>query len=166
MTNTLYMMIGIPGSGKSTVANTLSNYLNIPVVSSDKVREELTGSEEDFSKDGLVWGKAIPLKLNKALTKGDAIFDATNLRLRDRNKLCKSLIPHEKVAVFVSIPLEECIRRQDLRDRKVPSERIREMYDNLMEPTFNEGFSNIYIVKDSKTLVEQIKEDREEKCKD
>lgn len=48
---TLYVMVGLPGSGKSYWAKSF----NCPIVSSDTIRKELSGSEDDhmfkFSKD-------------------------------------------------------------------------------------------------------------------
>lgn len=144
---TMYMMIGLPGSGKSTIANEIGKELGIPVVSSDEVRKEVTSSEEDFSKDGYIWGEVIPNKLKSALLKGDVIFDATNLRVRDRNKTKKAIgLEHEYQAIYVDVPLEICIERQGNRDRKVPPERIEEMYKEMVPPTIGENFSQIYTV--------------------
>lgn len=152
---TMYMMIGLPGSGKSTIANEIGKELGIPVVSSDEVRKEVTGSEEDFSKDGYIWGEVIPNKLKSALLKGDVIFDATNLRVRDRNKTKKAIgLEYEYQAIYVDVPLETCIERQESRDRKVPPERIEEMYNEMVAPTAKEGFNNVYIVKDTKECLE------------
>ena len=160
--NTLYMMIGLPGSGKSTIANKLANYLNIPVVSSDKVREELTGSEEDFSRDGEVWVNAIPARLNTNLLVGDVVFDATNLRVRDRNKLSKHLMTHEKVAIVVDTPMEECIARQATRSRKVPIEVIQEMQNDMALPAKEEHFKEVHIVRDWESLLEKIGKNMDE----
>lgn len=43
METILHMMVGTPSSGKSYIAKTL----NVPVVSSDAIRAELYGSEDD-----------------------------------------------------------------------------------------------------------------------
>lgn len=153
----LYMMIGVPGSGKSTIANEIGRVLGIPVVSSDSVRKELTGSEEDFSKDNEVWRSVIPNRLRNALRNGDVVFDATNLRVRDRNKTRRSIgVEHECHAVYVDVPLETCIERQKNRERKVPSEGIEEMYKEMVPPTTNERFENVYVVKDAKECVELL----------
>ena len=158
----LYMMIGVPGSGKSTIANEIGRVLGIPVVSSDNVRKELTGSEEDFSKDSEVWKYEIPNRLRNALRNGDVVFDATNLRVRDRNKTRRSVgVQHECYAVYVDVPLETCIERQANRERKVSPDRIEEMYKGMVPPTTNEGFENIYIVKDAKECLELLNKNAE-----
>lgn len=42
----LIMMMGLPGSGKSTKAYQLSCDYVCPVISSDEIRKEITGSED------------------------------------------------------------------------------------------------------------------------
>ena len=47
---TLWVLVGLSGSGKSTTAAKLAaEYPNTVIVSSDAIREELTGSVEDQS---------------------------------------------------------------------------------------------------------------------
>lgn len=162
----VYMMIGVPGSGKSTIANEIGRELGIPVVSSDGVRKEVTGSEEDFSKDAYIWGKVIPNKIKNALKEGDVVFDATNLRVRDRNKFRKIVgLSHEYQAIYVNTPLETCIERQENRDRKVPTERIKEMHKEMVVPTKEEKFSKIFIINDATDFLELINMD-DERCRE
>lgn len=160
----LYMMVGVPGSGKSTVANEMGKVLGIPVISSDLVRKEVTGSEEDFSQDYYVWTSVIPKKLKDSLSKGDAIFDATNLKARDRKKILNLAGPTvEKLAIVVDTPIETCIERQNLRERKVPSDRIREMYCSFALPTTEEGFSAIYTGKTAEEILRQMEKEEIER---
>lgn len=153
--STLYMMIGLSGSGKSTEAKKIGDSLGIPVISSDEIRKELTGSEEDFSKDTQIWTSVIPDRLRSALQQGDAVFDATNLRVRDRNKIRKCIgSEHSCLAVFMDTPLEVCIERQAGRERKVPRERIEEMYREMAPPTTSEGFLSVCFAEDIKKRIE------------
>lgn len=162
----VYMMIGVPGSGKSTIASEIGQKLGVPVVSSDEVRKEVTGSEEDFSKDGYIWGDVIPNKLKSALLEGDVIFDATNLRVRDRNKTKKAIgLEHEYQAIYVDVPLETCIERQGNRDRKVPPERIVEMYEGMAFPTREEQFKQVFVVTSAADFFELLNFD-EYKCRE
>lgn len=162
----VYMMIGVPGSGKSTIANEIGRELGIPVVSSDGVRKEVTGSEEDSSKDDYVWGKVIPNKIKNALKEGDVVFDATNLKVRYRNKLKKIVgLTHEYQAVYVDTPLDVCIERQGNRDRKVPPEIIKGMHEKMVVPTEEEKFSKIFIINNATDFLELINMD-DERCRE
>lgn len=146
--STMYMMIGIPGSGKSTEAKRLGKSLGIPVISSDEIRKDLTGSEEDFSMDKEIWTSVIPRRLRSALKEGDVVFDATNLRVRGRNTIRRSIgTEHSCCAVYMDTPLEVCIKRQEARERKVPRERIEEMHSALVPPTVSEGFDYVLVVE-------------------
>lgn len=46
-------------------------------------------------------------------------------------------------AVYFDIPLEECLRRNALRPRRVPEEAIRRMAARLQPPSLSEGFLRI-----------------------
>lgn len=52
--NKLYMMIGLPGSGKSTIAKELSKSEDTVIVSSDEIRKEL-GDINDQSQNNKVF---------------------------------------------------------------------------------------------------------------
>lgn len=47
MQPTLIMMMGLPGSGKTTKAHGLSRICVCPIISSDEIRKEITGSEDN-----------------------------------------------------------------------------------------------------------------------
>lgn len=49
----------------------------------------------------------------------------------------------EVEAVYFDVPLEECLRRNALRDRRVPEEAVRRMAARLQPPTLAEGFDRI-----------------------
>jgi predicted kinase len=46
-------------------------------------------------------------------------------------------------AIFFDIPLEECLRRNALRERIVPSDAIRAMAAKLQIPELAEGFTRV-----------------------
>ena len=52
------MLIGIPGSGKSTLAESLAKSYNATLISTDQLRFQYTGSEENQTKDNLVFTTA------------------------------------------------------------------------------------------------------------
>lgn len=47
--STIYFLVGVPGSGKSTWAKNLKKKQDINILSSDNLREELTGDAGDVS---------------------------------------------------------------------------------------------------------------------
>lgn len=151
-------MVGLPGSGKSTVAAGLrinrSGVKSEPVVvSTDALRKELAGSEENFSKDKEVFEAVYANTLHAAVEGKDVVYDATNLRRRYR----KSLIDHLKkrgidcqfIALMVNTDIDECKRRNAGRERKVPENVIENMAKGFEPISENEGFSRVIRVKEA-----------------
>lgn len=135
----LTIMVGLPGSGKSTIAH---NYGE--VVSTDAVREELLGDVSNQSNGDMIFNEAFS-RVHKLLNSNvDAVFDATNISKKRRSKLFREFKEADNIiAVFVNTDINECLKRNNSRDRKVPEEVIYRMLRSLDVPTVEEGFSEI-----------------------
>lgn len=148
--NDLILLMGLPGSGKSTYATTLlTRYPNAALICPDTLREEVTGSESDLSRDGFIWTHLIPIRMNgAALNQRPIIFDATMVSRKAR----KPIIAHAKelgyrVAVHVvRTSFDECVKRNASRTRQVPVEVIERMRDRWADPTLDEGIDEIVSV--------------------
>ena len=139
--NKLYTMVGIPGSGKSTIANQIPNAI---IISSDAIRKELYGAEE-IQGNGKQVFDLVYKRIGEELAKGhDVVFDATNLTPKARNAVFRFTAEH--IAVFVNTPLDVCLKRNAARERKVPEKVIYRMYHNLTCPNKIEGFSKIITI--------------------
>lgn len=141
----IYILSGLPASGKSTTAKELGGYNICP----DYIRGQLTGDEGDQSQNDKVWAIAYG-KLKRTLADpkyGRIVFDATNLVASDRHRLLKTIknsgAEIETILVFHDVPLEVAIERNSKRSRVVPEYRIREMYAEMRLPTESEGFDKI-----------------------
>lgn len=144
--NKLYLMIGCPGSGKSTFAK---KYIqNAKYISRDEIRFSLlTDDEEYFAQEDQVY-REFAWKIYDALQnqKIDVIADATHLNAKARSKLFKSIPLNwnkvEVIAVFLHTPLDTCIARNELRKNLkrayVPQQYIRQMFFRMTTPTFDE----------------------------
>lgn len=131
MAGKLFIMIGVPGSGKSTFArDVLSKTFGAEVVSSDGIRKELTGTEDFVEGDGARVFREFDRRLAGILASGrDAVADATNVHPRDWARLSRLLgVPYRKVAVWMDICPDEAIWRQERRERKVPREVVERMW--------------------------------------
>lgn len=148
--STLYIPIGVPGCGKSTFVKGLSKeYDDVVVIETDKIREELTGSQEDQTQNKKVFEIAHS-RLDKGLANDVSgekvfVFDATNISKWAR----KSIIDIGKkynakiIAVVITTPLGTCLKQNRNRDRVVPEDVIIRMFRNLEEPDKSEGFDEI-----------------------
>lgn len=139
------MLVGLPGSGKSTYAE--KQFPTFKIHSSDAIREELSGDVNNQSINELVF-KTLHKRVKDDLTAGkDVIYDATNLNWKRRKEFLKELnkIDCFKSCILVATPIETCLSRNAKRDRKVPKEVIDRMYRNFDIPWYNEGWDSICI---------------------
>lgn len=144
------MLIGIPGSGKSTFAGFLAKSYNATVISTDGLRFQLTGSEENHSKDNLVFANAYHKIKTMLMQHENVIYDATNLSPKEREKVLK-LVPEGtiKKCYFKKISLSSALVRNAKRKRVVPKQVILNMYKHLQPPTLEEGWDEIEVIQDT-----------------
>lgn len=141
-----FMMIGLPGSGKSTEAKRIAEKENAVIVSSDSIRKELYGNEEIQTDPAKVF-RLVEARIKEALKNGrNAIMDATNISGKRRKAWLEGLKDCEKIAVLMATPLDVCISRNADRERVVPEDVIRKMYTNFNVPFFFEGWDDIIVV--------------------
>lgn len=135
------MLVGLPGSGKSTWAQGRKG-----VLSSDALRELLADDPDNQNIHTLVFRVLRGLlkhrlELNRPVT----YIDATNLTPYERRPYFElaQLFDCRVEAVFFDVPADECIRRNLARRRSVPAEVIRAMSARLVKPSAKEGFSRV-----------------------
>lgn len=168
----LYVMIGIPGSGKSTASKQIiDKEPNTKVVSSDSLREEYFGDENyqfsnrwlkenGYNIDEMSYSEKIN-KSNKFIFKElenrvinylkadyNVIYDATNVSDSKRIKLIQTFSSYAKyiIAVVLATSYEQCVQNNLSRDRSVPEKVIKNMAKGFVFPSVDEGFDDIIII--------------------
>ena len=136
------VLVGLPASGKSTWVAEQGGV----AISSDELRRWLRDDAADQTIHGLVF-RLMRDFVRMRITLGAPVtyVDATNLTRKQRRPFIK-IAEHMGCvceAVFFDVPVEECLRRNELRDRKVPAEAIRAMAGRLQVPTESEGFAAV-----------------------
>lgn len=147
---TLYIMIGLSGSGKSTVAEKISEQTGATIVSSDRLRLELYGDENDQAHNDKVFA-AFRNKTKHLLRNGESIIaDATHLTVKTRKALLDiaKRIDCHKEAVVLATAGNLCICNDSRRERTVGSSVIRQQMSRFQIPCYEEGFDGISIVYD------------------
>ena len=105
----LYLMMGVPGSGKSTYVKNILKYGDI-YVSRDEIRYSLLTEEDDyFAKENEVI-KLFIQTIDEALVnedyQGSVYADATHLSPKGRAQILNQLKNKDKVSViYLDIPL-------------------------------------------------------------
>lgn len=146
------MMVGLPGSGKTTYAKGVSDACKNAVVhSSDVIRKELYGTEKEQSDPERVFRllhrrAAIDLRCGK-----DVIYDATNIKVDDRKRAIQSITSDlpivEKIAIIMDTDLDVCKENNASRHRHVPDSVYERMILAFSRPSFSEGFDQIISVR-------------------
>ena len=158
---TVHMLIGIPGSGKSTYyKNTLSKqYPNAILIASDKVRDNNPSLKEEE-----IWPEIYRLCVESLNNDIDIIYDATNITPNVRNRFKNNLAirnvkEYDMVAYFFTTKKEICYERVKLRntlpnERYLPEEVVLSYGDKIIKPTLDEGFKDIIIINNDLHLTD------------
>ena len=159
MNKRLYVLCGIPASGKSTWIREHEETLKkespngkVLVVSRDKIRFSLLKEGEPyFSKESLVYTEYIK-QIAEGLDCGDTVVaDATHLNAKSRTRLLNSLEDAlegcEVIAICMIVSPALALKRNHQRSGRefVPPSQIIQMYISYNLPTFEEGFNRIFI---------------------
>lgn len=144
----LIVMVGLPGSGKSTIIkNWLKNY-SLKIFSSDNYRKIICGDESCQTRNQEVFTQLYK-DLKESLKNGcNCVFDATNTTRKMRAKIFNQIQGIENVKVIAYVmktPIQTCIERDKNRERKVGEDVIYKFLKGYEFPQKFEGFSNIII---------------------
>ena len=148
MNKTIFiMLVGLPGSGKSTYAKLLKKQYNAIICSSDAVRKKITGDENNQKNNNEVF-LILHRRIKELLKNGEnVIYDATNIKSKSRRAFLLELekIPCIKKCIIMATPLRTCYVNNICRARNVPNEVIEKMYKQWKTPYWFEGWNEIEI---------------------
>ena len=141
------MLVGLPCSGKSTIAQKFKQEYDATVFSSDALRMELYNDINDQTHNQELFVE-LHRRIKDCLKSGkSAIYDACCVHYKERKAFLAELknIPCEKICIVMATPYEECVRRAKVRERKVPEHVIKRMYRHFDPPWYYEGWDQIEI---------------------
>lgn len=147
---TAYVMVGAPGSGKTTYAHEFAESENAVVISGDDVRAELYGSAEIQGDWGEIWERIDELVSESCGV--SVILDGTHCRADYRAEAITLLrsYGYDKVeAIVMDATLPTCLARNFKRERNVPDYIVKQMHSDLQQslPTItDEDFDSINFI--------------------
>lgn len=140
-TPSLYIMCGLPCSGKSTFAKSISGF---KVLSSDDYIEqrakELQKTYNDvFNETIQPANKAFFLDVfTEAKKENDIIIDRTNLEKSTRQKFIKIFQHHDPVIFYFDIPIQIIKKRNNRPGKFISDEILDSMLKRLQPPMEDE----------------------------
>ena len=129
---TAFVMVGAPGSGKSTYAKKLATRENAIIISGDDIRAELFGSASIQGNWGEIWER-----VEELVAEGcgrSVILDGTHCRKDYRAEAVTLLRSYgydciHAIVLETSLPV--CLERNASRNRKVPEHIIKQMHSDM-----------------------------------
>lgn len=155
----LILMIGLPGSGKSTYVKNEYDFSRIfcgetTILSSDAIRKELYGDETDQTHNEEVFKYIKETAAEKLSLNQRVVIDATNISKKSRRSITDYI--EQKVTGFydygfikfvvVATPYYQCLENNRKRSRQVPENVIERMYKQFEFPTLSEAVHEIEVV--------------------
>ena len=152
----LYVLVGVPGSGKTTwIGHQKFDWDKTVIVSTDKLVEQYATS---FGKTyNEVFKDYMPTAVNKMAAEARKAFsedkivvwDQTSTSISTRAKKLRMAPEHyTKIAVVFEVPTPEVHAKfLDRPGKTIPKEVLSSMIDNFVHPTVDEGFDRIIRAK-------------------
>jgi predicted kinase len=138
----LIITVGLPGSGKSTYLARLG----VNAISSDEIRRLIADDPQDQTMNARIFS-AVRYLVRRRIAAGRPVtyVDATHLTRWERKPYMKLAQRYGCTleALFLDVPVELCIARNQARGRKVPEAAIRNMALQMVPPSLGEGFAEI-----------------------
>ena len=149
---TAYILVGVPGSGKSTWIKNQTWTKDCTVVSTDAYIDAVADREgktyDDVFKDNMNDAVShMTSAVNDAIERGaDIIWDQTSVSVASRKKKFNMLKGYKMIAVVFRTPeAGEWQRRINSRPGKhIPTHVLESMANNFEMPTVEEGFDEVW----------------------
>jgi predicted kinase len=152
------MMVGVPGSGKSTwVKNYLTLNPDVVVASTDRIIEKYAfenGTTYNAVFNTLIKDaeKMMNEDIDRAIQeKKNIIWDQTNLNVKTRfRKLSRFPFHYYRYAVFMETPSsvdhKYFLNSAERAGKDIPENILESMINSIQPPTVEEGFDRVYIL--------------------
>ncbi len=155
-------LIGIPASGKSAIAGSLSDRLGIERISSDDLIPRNRRGNRIYKKHILrdswlqVWGK-----IGRCVKEGQSfVLDAMLLTSERRSPVIgiANGAGFVTVGVFVNTSIEICMIRNSLRKDKVPDSKLLRAASSLDPAAPDEGWTALYRIDQNLSVTRWCKD--------
>ena len=160
MTNKLYILCGLPFSGKTTLAKILVSKLNFTRIDLDEIKFSLFGNnitDDEIDQNG--WDKVylqIYQNIERELELGNTVVYDTGNFTKNERTLVKNIadkLAIESITIFVSIP-------EDIAYQRLINNRVNPIRFNVTDEDFKNTIKELEVPDNSeKHLVFNYNED-------
>ena len=142
----IYILCGIPSSGKTTIATQLAQEQNAKLYSYDVIkRDSKLTSFDDIC--ALIYQRII----NDLSNGFNVVYDAPHTKIKHRVGILEHLagVCCTKVLIVMKTPLDECLIRNSHRqgNEYIPEPIIHDFYNSFEPPNLDEGWDEIREVR-------------------
>lgn len=141
---TAYILCGIQGSGKTTLAYSIEKQHGAKRYSHDEI------IETNSTKSGSELKRQMHKDAVESLSKGHSVvLDALYTNAAHRKQVLAELgtVDCKKILVVMAAPYEECLRRNANRGNPIPEETIAWTHALYQQPKLSEGWDEIIEIK-------------------
>ena len=136
----LLIVCGIPGSGKTTLSKQLAEQYSAKLHCFDRLPHAHHPKYANAVRSQM-WAD-----IAEDLRNGHSVVcDDLHTKLKWRQGLLDALtdIPCKKILVVMDTPLEECLRRNANRERRLPDFVVENIHAKYEPPSLDEGWDEI-----------------------
>lgn len=152
---TAFVVVGIPGSGKSTWIRAHMNPEIDTHISRDQIRFALLNDEDEYFEAEQKVRQFYFQEIEKVTGDGhtdDCVFiDATHLTPKSREITMRHIAAGTRIiALYFHVPIGTALERNSQRSgrARVPDNVIYRMNEQLVKPTRKEGFYEVWYINE------------------
>ena len=152
--NKLYVLVGVPGSGKTTWVNNQDWVQEFAYISTDKYVDEYAKQMNKTYSE--VFAEYMPTAVNLMTEEviearescKDIIWDQTSTTIQSRKKKFRMLPDYYTIAIVFKTPDDDELNRRLLNrpGKIIPDQIMKDLIIGWQPPSENEGFKEIWYV--------------------